>query len=237
MLISVFTSCYNQSNYLPYAIESVLNQTYTNFEYLLYDDGSTDDTWSIIMKYAEKDKRIIPIKLEKEDNVGIVINKSIEKSTGEIWTWCPSDDVWNADLLQTKINYYMKYPNAVLYHDWDVINKNGIKMNTVITTKYTPEQFKEIVWSTSPIGFTGIFIPFTVFENTGKFPEHLKFSEDFYWMIKATIHDIDFIGISKVLHQKRTHSNTLTRKNSINMRKHVYEIRNELKSYRDSIAE
>jgi glycosyltransferase involved in cell wall biosynthesis len=236
MKITIFTSCYNQDQYLEYSIKSVLSQTYTNFEYLLYDDGSTDNTWSIITKYAKKDNRIIPIKLPKQDNVGIVLNKSIDIASGNIWTWCPSDDIWHIDLLKIKLKFYYKYPNAVIYNNWNIINNNGLHISTHIIPKYTQSEFKKVVWNTSPIGFTGIFIPMKVFNIVGKFPKHLKFSEDYYWMIKATIHNIDIIGIPNILHKKRIHNNRLTYRNKDAITKNVLSIRNELSQYKNNIV-
>ena len=91
---TIFTSCYNQAAYLSEAIASVLNQTYTDFEYLLYDDGSTDNTWEIIQSYAAKDSRIKAVKLDKQKNVACVLNVSIRDMSTDFWLWCPSDDVW-----------------------------------------------------------------------------------------------------------------------------------------------
>ena len=60
-MITVFTSCYNQAEYLSAAIESVLRQTYEDFQYLIYDDGSTDNSWDIINKRNQifKETRLI----------------------------------------------------------------------------------------------------------------------------------------------------------------------------------
>ena len=58
MKISVLTASYNYENYISETIESVLNQTYKDFEYIIFDDGSTDKSLEIIEKYAQKDSRI-----------------------------------------------------------------------------------------------------------------------------------------------------------------------------------
>ncbi len=58
MKISVLTASYNYEKYISQTIESVLNQTYTDFEYIIFDDGSTDNSVNIIKEYAKKDKRI-----------------------------------------------------------------------------------------------------------------------------------------------------------------------------------
>ncbi len=210
-MITVFTSCYNQGQSLPEAIESVLNQTYSDFEYLIYDDGSNDNTWDIIQSYAKKDKRIRPFQIDKSINVGVVINKSIKQAKGNVWTWCPSDDIWLPNLLEVKNEEAQNYPDDIFYSDWMIIDEHGQYISQVSPKRFSPQEFKDVVWQDSPIGFTGIWIPMKIFDITGTFPEHLSYSEDFYWMIKATIHDMNFRCVPQILYKKRTHVNTTTK--------------------------
>ncbi len=233
-MITVFTSCYNQGKHLPEAIESVLNQAYSDFEYLIYDDGSTDNTWDVIQSYAKKDERIRPFQIPKSHNVGVVINKSIRNTRGNVWTWCPSDDIWLPNLLEVKNEEAKKYPGAILYSDWIIIDEHGKYVNQVSPKRYSPEEFKKVVWHDSPIGFTGIWIPMKTFDITGPFPEHLNYSEDFYWMIKATVHDMEFRCVPQTLYKKRKHDNTTTKKNLAKILDDVPRIREELKRYRTS---
>ena len=66
---------YNCEEYLVEAIESVLNQSFTNFEFIIIDDGSTDTSWEIIQNYARKDKRIIAVRNEKNLKICRTLNK------------------------------------------------------------------------------------------------------------------------------------------------------------------
>lgn len=214
MKFTIFTSCYNQANYLPQAIESVLNQTYTDFEYLIYDDGSTDNTWEIIQSYVTKDSRIKGVKLEKQKNVACVINRSIHDMLTDFWLWCPSDDVWCDNLLEIKAEYAAEYPNQVVYSNFKQINEKGLEIGRTTIKPRTPDEFRRDAYS-SPIGFTGILIPKIILGLVGPFPEHFSFSEDFYWMYKAATFDkVDFVGDGRFLYSKRIHSNRLTAKRS-----------------------
>lgn len=235
-MITVFTSCYNQGDYLSEAIESVLNQTYSDFEYLIYDDGSTDNTWEIIQHYAQKDKRIRAFRIPKSPNVGVVINESIKQARGDVWTWCPSDDAWLPNLLEEKYKESQKYPDSVFYSDWMLIDGQGNYLRNISPKRFTPEEFKEVVWHDSPIGFTGIWIPMKTFDKAGLFPVNLEYSEDFYWMIKATIHDIEFRYVPKVLYKKRTHINTITGRNRSKILDGVKRIREELSVYKINLG-
>lgn len=230
--ITVFTSCYNQGSFLREAIESVLSQTYTNFEYFLYDDGSQDDTWSIIQEYAMKYHKIIPIKLEKQPTLAHIINDSLKRCTGQIWSWCPADDVWEKNLLETKLEYHHKYPNAVLHNNCYVIDEKSQIIRESKIPLYTPNEFRELIWEKSLVWFTGIFIPKSVFDLVGGFPEHIKLSEDFYWTVKATIHDVDFINVPLTLHRKRISTNQTSFRENSNISDNMKLIWNELSNYK-----
>lgn len=226
---TIFTSCYNQADYLPQAIESVLDQTYLDFEYLIYDDGSSDNSWGIIETYAAEDSRIKPFKLSKQKNVGCVINRSFRQMSGACWLWCPSDDVWELSLLAVKMQYLITDPDKVVYSNFIRIDEFGKELFKTTIIKRSPEEFRLQVQKTSPIGFTGISIPKVVLDLVGPFPEHLEFSEDFWWMVKATIKGVDFIGDPGYLYYKRIHSNRLTARNSDKLPLQADSIRTELR--------
>jgi len=227
-LITVFTSCYNQSKYLKESIESVLNQTHQNFEYLIYDDGSTDNTWDIINEF--NDKRIIAKKLTKQPNVGVVINQSINESKSKFWSWCPADDIWEPNLLEIKYNKSKQYNHeAIIWNDWNLINEQGQFIGEVIENLPLPEMIWKEVWRRSPVGFTGIWIPKSIFNKVGNFPEHLQKSEDYYWLIKATINKIPFYKCNEKLYRKRNHNNRLSVRYAKDLLKGAEDIRNDLR--------
>jgi len=233
-LVTIFTSCHNQGGYLKEAIESVLWQTYPDFEYLLYDDGSSDDTLDIMRHFAKLDDRIKILSLPKQKNVGVVINKSFCDARGSFWVWCPSDDVLMDTLVERKVRLAKKHPNAVIYDNWYVMNEVGKLDHPVDVPPMTPVEFAEEVWRSSPIGFTGIWIPMSVVMDMDlKFPEHLHFSEDFYWMIKATVHGVEFRGLPDRLHYKRKHLNALTAQNIDAILDQIPRIRKELAEYKE----
>lgn len=91
--ISVVMSIYNGEGYLREAVESILNQTFTDFEFIIVDDGSTDDTWVILTEYAAQDTRIVLIRNEK--NIGLTrsLNKGLASAHGEYVARQDVDDV------------------------------------------------------------------------------------------------------------------------------------------------
>ena len=234
-MITVFTSCYNHAKFLPLAIDSVLAQSYEDFELLLINDGSTDESLEIMYGYAKKDNRIKVIDLIKQINKGPVINKSIEVMKGDYWTWCPADDIWVSTLLEKKLAFSKELSDrAVIYSDYYYMDDNGNKLGYSKLKELTPETFSKEVWLSSPIGFTGIWIPKAVLEEI-PFPNHVKYSEDLYWMIKATIHGVPFHHLKEQLYYKRKHDGSMTSKNLQAILDDIPIIRGELAAYRDYI--
>ena len=220
-MLTVFTSCYNHGEYLAEAIESVLNQTYQDFEYLLYDDGSTDDTKDVMESYD--DPRIKKFYLDKQSNVGCVVNKSFEEMRGSVWVWCPADDALLPQLLLTKLTH-PKYMH-VLYSDWEVMSGGERRL-----AHLQPHEFKQAMQTSCPIGMTGIWIPKGAIGGAGYFPTHLWGSEDFYWVLKALKVGVEFYHIPEILYKKRNHSESTTARNArtIDIDKTVQMIRAEL---------
>lgn len=112
-LVSVITASYNRSHYLPQTIESVLKQTYGNLEYILVDDGSTDDTKDVIKPYQE-DRRF---RYYFQANQGQSVARSfgLRVSKGEFLCFLDSDNLWEQDKIENQIEIFESHP------DWDIV--------------------------------------------------------------------------------------------------------------------
>lgn len=102
-LISVIVPVYNTGEVLNQTIESIAKQTYTNFELLLIDDGSTDKSGEICDDYAKKDKRV-QVFHKKNGGICSARNFGLEKAKGDYITFCDHDDLYNPDLLKREIS-------------------------------------------------------------------------------------------------------------------------------------
>ena len=112
-IISVLMSCYNASLWLNESIESVLNQTFTNYELILINDGSTDDTLEIINRFAQHDRRIIII---NKNNSGLAdsLNIGITRARGEWIARLDADDLCMLNRLEVQLDFVRKYPDVIL---------------------------------------------------------------------------------------------------------------------------
>lgn len=107
-LVSIILPTYNSGRFLVDAIESVLAQSYDNWELLITDDCSTDETLRIANQYAARDKRIRVFKLAKNSGAAIARNNSIREARGRFLAFIDSDDWWYPDKLESQIYFMLR---------------------------------------------------------------------------------------------------------------------------------
>ncbi|MGL6340428.1 MAG: glycosyltransferase family 2 protein [Waterburya sp.] len=122
-LVSILINNYNYGNYLPFAIESAINQTYSNTEIIIVDDGSTDNSQEVINSYSDRDRRIIPIFKENEGQAS-AFNTGFAVSKGDIICLLDADDRWLPSKVLTVVEAFNNNPQAtVVYHQVQNIDK------------------------------------------------------------------------------------------------------------------
>ena len=139
--VSVVLTSYNHADFISESIESVLNQTFSDFELYIVDDCSPDRSWEIIQDYAKKDSRIVPIRHQK--NIGGAIKPDlIDQLRGKYFCIAHCDDKWALDKLEKQVTYMDAHPNIGSCFTWvEYIDDNGnILKNT--GKKYTDFNLK-----------------------------------------------------------------------------------------------
>jgi len=126
-LVSVIIPTFNRCTMLPRSIDSVLNQTYRNFECIVVDDASLDETEAVVMEYIEKDNRVIYIKNEKNMHASASRNIGINKSRGDSVAFLDDDDEWSESKLEKQINLFngLGQDYGLVYCWMDYYNKSG----------------------------------------------------------------------------------------------------------------
>lgn len=121
-LVSIIMVNYNHGDFIAEAIESVLNQSYKNWELIIVDDGSTDQSCDIIRKYT--DKRIRPIFLKENSHICVATNIGLNRVSGEYVARLDSDDVWKMSKLEKQVNYLENNKHiALCFTKLNIINK------------------------------------------------------------------------------------------------------------------
>ena len=124
--VSVLLGVLNQEAYLPACIESVLAQTFSDFEFIILNDGSTDRTWEIIQDYAKKDSRIRPYSFPEKQGIAVGCNFTVAKAEGEYLARMDGDDIWNPEKLERQVQYLEQHPECgVCFSQAEIIDGDG----------------------------------------------------------------------------------------------------------------
>ncbi|KYN88995.1 glycosyl transferase [Vibrio cidicii] len=136
IMVSVIMPSYNSGKTISESIGSVLQQSYTDWELIIVDDQSTDDTWSIISKYAEEFENIHIYRNKTNSGAGVSRNFAIEKSKGRFIAFLDSDDLWSKDKLSKQISFMLDNNYPFTYTYYQRFDKNGYR-DIVEAPKYT----------------------------------------------------------------------------------------------------
>ncbi len=114
-LVSIITSLYNSAGFIAEMMDSILAQTYTDWELLVTDDCSTDDSRAIVQEYAGRDARIRLFCLEKNSGAAVARNRSIAEARGRYIAFCDSDDRWYPEKLERQLRFMREKDCALSY--------------------------------------------------------------------------------------------------------------------------
>lgn len=114
--VSVIIPVYNGSNFLNEAVDSVLSQSYDNYEIIIVDDGSLDTTWDIIQGYVAQYPNKIRGYHKENGGVSTALNFGIRKMYGEWFAWLSHDDLWLPNRLEKQMEYIKLHPNGSIYY-------------------------------------------------------------------------------------------------------------------------
>lgn len=131
-LVSIIMPTYNSSRFVAESIESILRQSYSNFELLITDDVSTDNTFEILKSYAQKDNRIKIFRLDCNMGAGYARNKSIQEAKGRYIAFCDSDDTWMPNKLEKQIRFMQKNNYCFCFASYFTCNEEGNRQGIVI---------------------------------------------------------------------------------------------------------
>lgn len=117
--------CYNAARFIAQSIESVQAQTFTDWELLITDDYSSDNSVDIVKQYCAKDKRINLLESKEHHGIAETRNMSIQRAKGRFIAFLDSDDVWKSDKLEKQIGYMFEHGVAFTYSSYEVIDEQG----------------------------------------------------------------------------------------------------------------
>lgn len=124
-LISIVTPSFNSNKFLSATINSILVQSFTDWELIVVDDCSTDDTVQLVQQFVEQDNRIKLIQLPENSGAAVARNTAIDAAMGRYITFLDSDDLWKEDKLEKQLDFMQKYNIDFSYAAYEKIDENG----------------------------------------------------------------------------------------------------------------
>lgn len=173
--VSVIIPVFNGTNYLGEAIDSVLSQTYKNYEIIVVDDGSTDETWAVIQSYGSSVRGI-----HKENGgVASALNYGIRKATGDYIAWLSHDDLFLPEKLQRQVTFLREFKQfKACYTDYYEIDAHGDIVREIETPWYPREQAIPMLFARVYVNGSTMMIERTCFDRMGLFSERWRYTQD-----------------------------------------------------------
>ncbi len=182
-LISVIIPTYNRKNFLKIAVESVLNQTYKNFELIIVDDGSTDDTENLIKSY--NDERII-YWYQKNRGASAARNTGISIANGYYIAFLDSDDRWKPEKLEIQYQAMEEHPEFMLSHTEEIWYRNGKILNPKKKHKKQHGDIFKQSLQLCAISMSTVMVKKELFNLIGLYDEKLEVCEDYDMWLRVT---------------------------------------------------
>lgn len=223
-MISIITPSYNSSTFISKTIQSVLKQSYSDWEMIIVDDCSSDNSVEVVQLFVEKDPRISLIKLIENSGPAIARNKAIEVAQGRYIAFLDSDDLWLPNKLEKQLSFMQENDHPFSYTAYDKIDASGrvfghigvpgcvcysdlLKMNSIgcLTAVYDTEYFGKVAM---PL--------IRKRQDLGLWLKLLKKTDYAY-------------GLNETLAQYRVHSDSISA-NKINAAKYTWQLYREVES-------
>lgn len=216
-LISVIMPVYNTEKYLKESIESIINQSYKNFEFIIINDGSTDKSLDIINEYARKDNRIVVIS-RKNKGLTYSLNEGISLANGEFIARMDSDDISMPERFEKQLNYF--YDNneldivgscANLIGDKDLLKDEKDNYSWVNINFKLNEDIEGVFLKECAIPHPSVMMKKTFLKKIGGYFEYT--TEDYNLWLRAIKNGYRIGKLKEKLISYRIHNNSLMRSN------------------------
>lgn len=230
--VSIIMPLYNHKLFVGKAINSVLKQQYKNFELIIVNDASTDNSEKVVKKFMKKDKRIKLVTLKKNQGIGIVRSIGAEKSKGDYIAYLSSDDLWKPEFLKYMLSVIKVQPDDMIFCNYDFIDEKDKFMKVSTFFKNTKDYFGGGVKSFKHDFFekkvreyakdNNMFVCYDCVLGKAEYFKgkngfgNFRYGEDLYHLLKCVIKNkIQYTHVPVALAQYRKHRNSAIQKEGV----------------------
>ena len=169
-LVSIIVPVYNAQNYIEETVMSVINQTYSNWELLLVDDCSGDDSIQVMRTLQEKDSRIRLLLQWKNAGAAEARNKGLIESRGRYIAFLDADDLWKPEKIEHEVEFINKKKAAFAFTGYEFADENGIGKGKVVKVPETIS-YREALQNTTIFTSTVLFDTLKIPKDLLKMPK------------------------------------------------------------------
>lgn len=203
-LVSIILPVYNGEKYLSESIESVIHQSYKNWELLIVDDCSTDNSAAIAKKYASKDDRIRYYRNERNLRLPKNLNRGFSLSRGAYLTWTSDDNRYRPSAIETMLRKLHETQAQFAFASCRIIDDAGEEIEYISVDEDSPK----LIVGRNTVGACFLYTR-EVYETVGDYDPEMELVEDFdYW--QRIIARFPAAAISEILYDYRWHEGALT---------------------------
>jgi len=196
--VTVLMSVYNGRPYLQTAVESILDQTYRDYEFLIVDDASTDGSRSKLKAWADRDDRIRLVLHDENRGLGYSLHEGVKKARGEWVARMDADDFALPERLETQMSYLQKYPSVDVLGSWAVdIDESGSRLRR----RAYPIEHKEIarlIWTNPLVHPTVVFRRLSILD-IGSYDPTIRKRQDYELWFRCLEGGLRFGNVPKIL--------------------------------------
>lgn len=226
--VSIVLPTYNGEEYIKNSIDSILNQTYTNWELIIVNDCSKDNTAQIIQEYANKDSRIKVITNETNKKLPASLNIGFEKATGDYYTWTSDDNEYYPQAIEKMVNFLENNKDFGMVYARENVEENGVLQDYIWCDQpTTPETLLKLCVPGACFCYRS-----NVAKTIGKYDENCFLNEDHdYWL--RILQQFNIYNLKDVLYLYRLTNSNLTSTNKDKIRAGKIKL---LRKYREIYA-
>ena len=224
--LSIVLPVYNGERYLSIAVESIINQSFSDFELIIVNDCSSDETLNIASKFSDIDDRIVVISNSENCGLPRSLNNGFNLSSGEYLKWTSDDNIYHTDAIEKMVSYLDSNTNCgLVFADMSLIDENGEIIGKRIGNNYN-------IYDKNCVGACFMYRS-ECRTVIGDYDDSKRLIEDYdYWLRIASFFEIG--RIPEILYDYRYHNNSLTVKKMRLIGERLAELRLE---YIDRIAD
>ena len=195
-LISVIIPTYNRGWIIKEAIDSVLAQDYVNFELIVVDDGSTDNTHDILNSYQNN----ILVLRQNNKGVSAARNRGLTAASGHFVAFLDSDDIWLPQKLSQQVDFFHSNPDTLICQTEEIWIRNDVRVNPKKRHKKPSGMIFEPSLSLCLVSPSAVMINRNLFEEVGLFDETLPACEDYdLWLRVSCRHPVHLIDTPLII--------------------------------------